>query len=198
MSQFIRRESPPVFANYRDYRPFLRRDFHYVCAYCERTELALGGEEFFEIDHFRPFKKFPAQQTHYPNLYYACGKCNRYKGSVWPTEDRVTAGFRFADPCLEDMYSRHFDETQDGALRPRTTVGEYTCAHIRLNRSALVAWRQERRLVAADLTVLQAIVRDLELELKTASAPDFQNELKLRIGLLDATIARKRRQYSLT
>jgi len=79
------------------------------------------------------------------------------------------------------MYAEHLDETPEGELSARTNVGEHTCAHIRLNRSALVAWRQERRLVAADLTVLQAIVRDLGLELKTASAPDFQDELNLHI-----------------
>src|ERR1017187_2572237 len=141
MSQFIRRESPPHQEDYRQYRPFLRRDFRFLCAYCERTEFVLGGEEFFEIDHFRPAKKFPEQQTHYPNLYYSCGKCNRHKGSTWPSGELMGRGFRFADPCREDMYSEHLEETRNGALRARTHSGEYTCAHIRLNRSDLVADR---------------------------------------------------------
>ena len=131
MSQFSRRESPPSFEDYRQYRPFLRRDFRYVCAYCERTESVLGGEEFFEIDHFRPVEKFPEHETHYPNLYYACGKCNRHKGGTWPSDDLIQKGFHFADPCQEDMYSKHLEETQEGALRARTNSGAYTCGHLR-------------------------------------------------------------------
>ena len=54
MSRFVRQEAPPQFDERGMYLPFLRRDFRYRCAYCERTETFLGGEEFFEIDHLRP------------------------------------------------------------------------------------------------------------------------------------------------
>jgi hypothetical protein len=197
MSQFIRKESPPYLEDYQQYRPFLRRDFRCVCAYCERTEFVLGGEEFFEIDHFRPVKRFPEQQTHYPNLYYACGKCNRHKGSTWPSDDSIKKSLRFADPCREDMYSEHLEETQDGALRARTNTGAYTCAHIQLNRLALVAWRRSRRLIADDLFVLEALVEDLQLMLKAASGTELRNDLQQRLAALESTIARLRQQYSL-
>ena len=197
MSQFIRRESPPHQEDYRQYRPFLRRDFRFVCAYCERTEFVLGGEEFFEIDHFRPVKMFPEQQKHYPNLYYSCGRCNRHKGSTWPSEGLMERGFRFADPCREDMYSEHLEETRNGALRARTHSGEYTCAHIRLNRPDLVAWRQIKRQNAADVLTLEAIVKELELALKAAPGPDLRNDLQQRLAALRSTIARLRQQYSI-
>jgi uncharacterized protein (TIGR02646 family) len=113
VSQFVRREHPPQIDDRKEYLPFLRRDFRYRCAYCERTEAFLGGEEFFEIDHFRPVSKFREEATHYRNLYYSCGKCNRHKGDTWPSGDLIAMGFRFADPCQEDMYIDHLREKPD-------------------------------------------------------------------------------------
>ncbi|MGO9260462.1 MAG: HNH endonuclease [Bryobacteraceae bacterium] len=80
----------------------------------------------FEIDHFRPVKRFPEHTNRYPNLYYACGKCNRHKGNTWPSEDLMGRGFRFADPCEEDLYVAHVEEAPDGTLRARTNAGAYT------------------------------------------------------------------------
>lgn len=196
MSQFIRGESPPYWEDYRQYRPFLRRDFHCACAYCERTEFVLGGEEFFEIDHFRPAGKFRELRAHYPNLYYACGKCNRHKGSTWPSEELMAKGFHFADPCREDMYLEHLEESQDGKLRTLTNAGDYTCAHIRLNRLDLVAWRQARRSIADDLKVFESLMKNLELISKAAPAPDRPDDLQRQLAALKSTIARLRQQYS--
>jgi len=134
VSRFVRQETPPQFDECTKYLPFLRRDFRYRCAYCERTETFLGGEEFFEIDHFRPVWRFLEQVTHYPNLYYSCSKCNRHKGKTWPSDEEISSGFRFADPCQEDMYVEHFQEMPDGQLQPLNNCGRYTGEHIRLNR----------------------------------------------------------------
>jgi nitric oxide synthase oxygenase domain/subunit len=95
------------------------------------------------------------------------------------------------------MYSEHLEETQDGALRARTNTGAYTCAHIQLNRLALVAWRRSRRLIADDLFVLEALVEDLQLMLKAASGTELRNDLQQRLAALESTIARLRQQYSL-
>jgi uncharacterized protein (TIGR02646 family) len=105
MGLFSRRESPPHHPNYQNYRPFLRRDFLARCAYCERTEDYLGGEEAFEVEHFKPSSKFPELICVYSNLYYVCGKCNRHKSETWPSDAQIAQGIRFADPCLEDAYS---------------------------------------------------------------------------------------------
>ena len=115
MSRFVRHENPPYFQNYQDYRPFLRRDFRFFCAYCERNEFVLGGSEFFEIDHFRPVHLFPEHTSRYTNLYYVCGKCNWHKGRTWPTDAAMNTGFRFADPCEEDLYSLHLEQRQNGS-----------------------------------------------------------------------------------
>ena len=151
MSRFQRRESPPQFDDHAQYKPFLRRDFRYLCAYCERSEVTVGGDEFFEVDHFRPVKHFPHLRTSYPNLYWVCGPCNRRKGSSWPSRPLVDSGYRFSDPCQEDLYREHVEERPDGALNPITYPGIYTCEHIRLNRPALTEWRRERRKMARAL-----------------------------------------------
>jgi 5-methylcytosine-specific restriction endonuclease McrA len=186
VSQFFRNESPPEFDDYGKYRPFLRRDFRFTCAYCERPEPALGGEEFFEIDHFRPVKKFPGHVGRYASLYYAFGKCNRHKGNTWPSEYPMGRGFRFADPCEEDLYVTHLEEAPDGRLRTLTPVGDYTCQHIRLNRSGLLAWRQQKRM-------LQALGEEMRLLLEIKLESVLQDELRQKI----ATLALLRQGYSL-
>jgi hypothetical protein len=196
VSQFFRRESPPSFDQHEKYRPFLRQDFRFVCAYCERPEAVVGGEEFFEVDHFRPANRFPEGRVYYPNLYYACGKCNRHKGSTWPSESLIEQGFRFSDPCEEDMYVTHLSEGEDGKLKARTNVGSYTCAHIRLNRPALLQWRLETRSIVEDLVTLEALRENLALQSQTVSEPGLQADFSRQIVALDSAIARLRQRSS--
>src|SRR5436305_46467 len=92
---------------YRDYtlyRPLLRRDFHYRCAYCLTQEFFLGGEANFEIDHHRPRSgphARPDLESVYENLYWSCAECNQNKGDTWPEEEEYARGLRFIDPCEE-------------------------------------------------------------------------------------------------
>jgi len=138
----------------------------------------LGGEEFFEIDHFRPASKFRNQVTHYPNLYYSCGKCNRHKGNTWPSDELISLGLRFADPCQEDMYVQHLQEMPDGTLQPLTTCGRYTGDHIRLNRRDLLNWRQFRRQRMQELEMFARTASRLE-DLLVAE-PDLGNRSQIR------------------
>lgn len=43
----------PALDEYGAYRPYLRQDFEYRCAYCLRHEFFFGGGEAGEIDHHR-------------------------------------------------------------------------------------------------------------------------------------------------
>ena len=116
-----------------------------MCAYCERTEVYLGGEEHFEVDHFRPQRTFPELRSHYPNLYYCCRKCNLYKSSKWPSVEQVSIRRVFADPCAEDPYLAHLLERWDGSLTELTACGEFTNGHIRLDRPDVCKWRRLRQ-----------------------------------------------------
>jgi hypothetical protein len=175
----------------------LRRDFRQLCAYCERPEAALGGAELFEIDHFRPTAIFPGQATYYPNLYYTCGKCNRHKSKTWPSEGLLAEGFRFSDPCEEDTCIDHLEEMTDGTLRAPTKCGEYTRNHIRLDRLALLIWRQTKRQVAEQLPILQDLAKRLESMAGIESDPSVRNDIRRQLVALDDAIARQRQLYSL-
>src|SRR5579863_206381 len=115
MAFFERRQNPPAFANPRSYMPYLRLDFRRICAYCERPESYLGGEETFEVEHFRPSSRFPEFECVYTNLYHACRGCNAHKSETWPSPIQAAQSLRFVDPCEEDPY-RHMEETQDGGV----------------------------------------------------------------------------------
>lgn len=149
--RFERSTGVPEFTNYQDYRPYLRKDFLGHCAYCTGHEDEMGGEEHFEIDHFRP--KSRAEFSHlvndYNNLYYSCHGCNRKgaKGENWPSRDLYKAGYRFFDPVREDAYKTHMRETKSGRLVKRTNVGQYSIETLRLNREGLLNIRRGRRKV---------------------------------------------------
>lgn len=197
MSRFFRKESPPLFEDQREYRPYLRRDFRCVCAYCERTETGLGGQEFFEIDHFRPIRKFPEQSRHYPNLYYACGMCNRHKGGAWPTVGLAARGFRFADPCEEDMYLTHLQDVEDGHVRALTACGEYTWEHIGLNRPDVVSWRLEKRQARTELRDLGTLLVHLESLAAAGLDPAVQEEIRNGLAALQFQITQVRVRFGL-
>ena len=80
----------------RRIRVVLARDFGLVCAYCEefcqptQPRARAGGEESparpdeESIDHFRPLSRFPDLWLDWPNLIYACYRCNQAKSGSWP------------------------------------------------------------------------------------------------------------------
>lgn len=159
MAAISRTQAPPPKNNWRDYKPFLRIDFAYRCAYCRLHEAFGGTQRNFIVEHFRPRKFFPELTLEYSNLYYACTRCNDYKGSHWPSNELVTAGFYFGDPCVEDIYSRHFEENRDGVLNARTNCGEYTITHLQLNRDSLSACRRRKRILLDKLRRTYQLVR---------------------------------------
>lgn len=143
MPKFVRRESPPIFQNYRDYKPFLRRDFLRRCCYCGLRDFD-GGEALFHIDHFRPKESFPGLKTSYGNLFYSCATCNRNKWDTWPSEEDTLAEFRFWHPC-DDRSGEHFGLIHEtGALESRSNCGRYTIDEIRLDRKVLRDLRLKR------------------------------------------------------
>ena len=139
MAVFERRTPPPPKeTSYPKYRPHVRDDFQECCAYCLLHERLAGGEENYELDHFRPKSNpdFRAEADDYYNLYYSCHVCNRTKWSRWPSQEQLSSGFRFVDYCSE-VFSEHFEESDDGEWVPLTPAGQYTSERLRLNRGHL-------------------------------------------------------------
>jgi hypothetical protein len=140
MPYFLRRTPPPfVKGDYRSFRPFVREDFSGQCAFCLFPELLAGGEENFELDHFRPRRLFPELLNDFYNLYYSCHPCNHIKRDSWPPQTLEEQGIRFVDLCKEDFAS-HF-QVEHGIWHGLTKPGEYTIDKLNLNRQHLVTVR---------------------------------------------------------
>lgn len=145
--RFERRQNPPLQKKYQHYKPYLRKDFLFRCAYCLVHEAHFGGLRNFHVDHFRPKnrKEFRDFALAYANLYYACGLCNTFKGHWWPSAGDEQAGRRFVDPCEIDPYGKHFEvNEEDGTLRALTPAGHYTVEHIWLDRPQLNKHRRRQ------------------------------------------------------
>jgi hypothetical protein len=147
----IKRSKPPrEWKDYGRYKPYLRRDFSYTCAYSWVHESWLGGEPEFEVEHFRPKGKreFAHLQFDYANLYYVWGPCNRLKGGAWPSPEEEAAGFRFVDPCAEVAFEYFAYELRNGyftgQLIGHTPAGCYTVEKCGLNNRALCDKRREQ------------------------------------------------------
>ena len=196
MAVFTRRENPPPTSNYRAHRPFLRRDFLERCAYCERTEEYLGGEEAFEIEHFKPKSRFPELICAYHNLYYACRGCNGHKSETWPSGDEIARGRRFADPCVEDPYVHHLRERENGAVEALTPCGVYSNGHIRLDREALRKWRRLRSEAREDLPELTALARLLQQVVSSSEGP-ARDKAADRLDALRRRVEETRSRFSI-
>lgn len=144
MPIFVRRSERPTLSNdYRSYRAKVREDFTECCAYCLLPEILAGGQDNFELDHFRPKSKSDrllADINDFYNLYYCCHVCNHYKAASWPTDELVTIGCRFIDFCSEE-FSAHFRPEPDGSWVPLTLAACYAGERLRLNRKHLVKIR---------------------------------------------------------
>ncbi len=138
-----RRHGPRGYADYRAYKPWLRDQFTFRCAYClwrERWEAE--GRRAFSVEHIQPQSAAPESRLDYDNLLYACNICNATR------QDAALP----IDP-LDDPPGRHLRVRSDGTVDATTERGSDLVELCRLNRPLLVA---ARRPVLALIAVLQA------------------------------------------
>jgi hypothetical protein len=176
--RIIRKETPPEMKGAKGYfkaREYLRRDFAYRCAYCMISESEAGGDEHFVIDHFQPRSKGGALNE-YTNLYWVGGGCNKFKRDKWPTQDAISQGYRFADPCAEQDYGVHFIEREDGWLEYKTPCGQYHTEQIFLNRPNRLELRQMRNekmsLLGETVSLLEYLHQELVRVMEKPPADD--------------------------
>lgn len=180
MSLLKRRQDPPRFNNYKQYKPYLREDFTYTCVYCTIHENELGGPRIFGVEHFRPKDnptrpEFKELETVYTNLLYACGVCNSFKKEDWPCDDPIVEGKGYIDPCDHD-YDEHFVQTADCQIEGLSPVATYMIERLHLNRRQLQKLRQirkqEEELHQKFMNLYQQVLSAIETSLndKTLSA----------------------------
>ncbi|UBF26208.1 HNH endonuclease [Kovacikia minuta CCNUW1] len=131
----------PEKSNYLDYRPYLRFDFWYSCAYCTITEVEAQGIGF-QLDHYLPHTKAPELKSTYSNLMYSCQICNRNKSDYFPNPTQQQRGYVIIRPD-ESNPKDHF-ELEGYEIRAKTETGKFNQEKLELNRQTLCRLRETR------------------------------------------------------
>lgn len=141
-STLVSRSAVAPVKNYTEYKPSLRHDFFYACAYCTMSEYEAQAIRFC-IDHYEPRNSRPDLINEYENLMYSCDECNSRKGDRCPPPEARLQDTRFFRPD-SDIRSEHF-KYQANNLAGLSNVGYYTIAALDLNRQALKRLRELRK-----------------------------------------------------
>ena len=119
-----RQHGPTGYANYQEYKDWLRDEFEFRCAYCLEREMWYPNRQgAFAVEHVLPQVRYPALIRDYDNLIYACLRCNSLKQDLETLDPSRVA--------LRD----HLDFEPDGSVVARTVQGR---KFIRLFRLDLV------------------------------------------------------------
>lgn len=143
---------------YRKYRDAIAEDCTFRCVYCDNHQDAVGGLEAMEMDHFRPWRKtFPDGEQKFLqlrddplNLVHACGVCNGFKWSHWPTEDPAVPYDHEKGwiPPFDELRENFFSVANDGTLVATAPPASYQIKQLRLNRPFLKRQRELRLLIS--------------------------------------------------
>lgn len=151
------------------FKPPLRVDFQYRCAYCQFHEWhrIFGGPRHFHVDHFRPRDLLTKTEAEdYGNLCYACDFCNIAKGDEWPNAALQAAGVTLVDPCGErtaDLIEALSDyDPTCGSLCGRTAAAQYTIEVLNLNRAEFKTLRQRLDWARNEAAALRRRIDEME------------------------------------
>jgi HNH endonuclease len=145
----------------KEVREQVQQRANYACEFCGVRETDVGGT--LTVDHYQPQSRGGGDNLE--NLIYACVCCNQYKQDYWSTDESLP---KLWNPRSQ-QYNKHFLELEDGQLLALTTIGEFTCQRLRLNRSPLIAYRLQRRRQTEETRLLERY-RDLVVLLTQLNA----------------------------
>lgn len=161
---------------------YLRHDFEHRCAYCGAVEEILSPvpsvrELLFEKDHFVPQDSGIPDVHKYPNLYYACKKCNGLKNNLQLP----------LDPCVDDIWFGDSpqliigDASKGFFVDPQTAAAERYVELLQLNsryqleiREELknqVVRKKEREQILSQLDAYPELDSSLLLQIRKAMMP---------------------------
>ncbi len=195
MPKLSRRQSVPQFKNYTQYKKYLREDFQYQCVYCSTHENEYGGPRGFTVEHFCPKSRFVDLEYDYQNLLYGCNVCNPFKGNDWPSDDPLTDGIGYLDPCEHD-YDKHF-RVSSFEIEGLTPVAVYMIERLHLNRHQLIKLRKRRfKEEKTHSETIEAYNDLLEtIEVKIRSGQSFQNKKNLIANRLNNMVNEWERRW---
>jgi hypothetical protein len=117
-----RKHGPAGYADYREYKDWLRDEFVFRCVYClEREAWHPHRGAAFAVEHILPQSTRPDLICEYDNLAYACLRCNSLK------QDAETL-----DPSRVAL-GEHVSVQSDGAIVALTDEGREFVALFRLD-----------------------------------------------------------------
>jgi hypothetical protein len=118
-----RRHGPNGYANYPEYKPWLRDEFSFRCVYCLEREMWYPNRaSSFSVDHIEPRSKDPSRICDYENLLYSCVRCNSLK------RER-----RILNPIVV-AFDKHLRVTVDGSIEALSTEGQDVIDLLHLNK----------------------------------------------------------------
>lgn len=122
----IPRRHHPEAGAYRTYRPCLRWEFGFTCAFCllheaDLTAHGIEGSGLTGIEHHIPRSHEAALIDVYRNCLYVCRYCNSARSNAPNTDSR---GRTLLDPCVT-AWSLRFEQASF-LLKPRDPDAEYT------------------------------------------------------------------------
>ncbi len=195
MPKLSRRQNVPQFHEYKKYKKYLREDFQYQCVYCSIHENEYGGPRSFTADHFRPQSLFQHLKNDYQNLLYCCNVCNPFKSNDWPSDDPLTDGIGYLDPC-EHNYDDHF-QLSSFEIEGLTPVAAYMIERLHLNRPQLTKLRKMRfnkeRTHLEIVQTLKYFLKIIEAAIDSGKLP--QGSKNLAINQLNDEIEKWERQW---
>lgn len=128
---YVRRHSPAGYANYEAYKPWLRDEFCFRCAYClVRERWFSSGSDIFSVEHIRPRSADPTLAEDYGNLLYACLRCNSAR------RDQTVL-----NPCAV-AFADHMRVHKNGEIEPLTPEGRSHIRTLRLDDPQLTEFRE--------------------------------------------------------
>ena len=130
-----RTETPPVYANYRNYKPYLKDEFSGRCVYCRKADSDQDSGSF-HVEHYKPKLMFSDLVNVYSNLFYACASCNRFKGKYWSAEQSK----QVLNPC-DHVMSQHL-VFESELVEKRSSQGGFNIELLRLNNAETVSYRK--------------------------------------------------------
>jgi len=154
----VRSAEVPAKSNYQEYKPYLRVDFWYSCAYCTMTEVECNAIGFC-IDHYEPVVKEPTLKNNYANCMWCCDVCNDRKSDISPSPNLRAKGYVIFRPDQhnpDDNFS-----LKNLRVEGTTEIGEYTIQCVDLNRLQLRRMRDIRSRVHKSYNVVLGGLRAL-------------------------------------
>ncbi len=130
----VRRHTPPAFRSHHSFKDCLRDEFIFRCVYCLSRETWYPNDAAFGVDHYRPKSRYAIGKVAYPNLLYACNRCNSAKGS----QELPLSLFPETNP-----YYKHLWIEPHGTIRARTAEGSLLINVLRLDLEDMNRWRRK-------------------------------------------------------